>query len=436
MRGRRQSRFDDAFGAELLRLGRAPLLTREGEVLLAQRMAAGWAEAVSALFGTHVAAEDALVLGELLAERKVRTRTLLSIPEEADGDAAGGELVRAEALELLTRVRRLEKRHAALVRERDAAVAGRKSELDARIRRSRAEISRSLARVPFNRRAIERMIRMLRARVEQPGVPEGGPAGWREDLRASQRRVERGLEQSERAKHALVESNVRLVISIAKRHRNHGLSPMDLIQEGCLGLMTAAEKFDHARGYKFSTYASWWIRQAITRAIAEKSRIIRLPSHAALELRQIQRAAAGLGQELGRAPQLAELAARAALPAERVEHLLGSREPISIDAPLGEDGETCMGDLIADDRAPDPSVAVATRVRAARVQSLLSVLSERERRVIELRFGLDGRREHTLEEVGHLFAVTRERIRQIEARALSKLQTATRTETLQELLNG
>lgn len=272
-------------------------------------------------------------------------------------------------------------------------------------------------------------INVLKGRLD--GASEEEKAEIKEEIKTLQRDVDKGAD----AKKRLAEANLRLVVSIAKRYVGRGMLFLDLIQEGNLGLIKAVEKFDYKKGYKFSTYATWWIRQAITRAIADQARTIRIPVHMVETINKLIRVSRQLLQELGREPSPEEIAKEMNMPVERVREILKiSQEPVSFETPIGEEEDSHLGDFIKDDNVPVPADAAAFTLLKEQLEEVLGTLTEREQKVLTLRFGLEDGRARTLEEVGKEFNVTRERIRQIEAKALRKLRHPSRSRKLKDYL--
>ena len=291
------------------------------------------------------------------------------------------------------------------------------------------EISRIPLLSPREERRLARLVQRGRRAARRL---ETGP-----QLNDEQRaRLERAAEAGQRARQKLISANFRLVVSVAKRYAALGVSLPDLIQEGNIGLIRAVERFDHRRGYRLSTYATWWIRQAITRALAEQGRLIRLPVHTYERLNQVAQATHDLAQEMGREPELAEIACRLGLPPAKLESILEqSQQTLSLDMPVGEDHDGHLGDFIVDDSASVPSEATWARLLQEEMQKILTTLSPREDRVLQMRYGLRDGHSYTLDEVGSRFGLTRERIRQIETQALNKLRQPSRSQRLREYLD-
>ena len=261
-------------------------------------------------------------------------------------------------------------------------------------------------------------------------IDAGAPGG-------SERELLRAVQRGERAKSELTQANLRLVVSIAKRYSGRGMQLLDLIQEGNLGLMRAVDKFDHTKGFKFSTYATWWIRQAITRSIADQARTIRIPVHMVEHMNRLTRMRRQMHQELEREPTVDELAAKLQMEPEKVRDLLRiALDPLSLDSPVGEEDESNLGDFIEDSNVDGPADAATRAMLHEAVEQVLGDLSEREQEIVRMRFGLDGAQAKTLEEVGKEFGVTRERIRQIEAKTLAKLRHPQRSQKLREFLEN
>lgn len=468
----------------LREMGVVPLLTREGEVVIAKRIERGQIRTQKSISRSPIAVEALIKLGDDLKRGKASIRDTVSFSEQAElsgEEDKADEYLRwtIEGIDNIAELYSEALKTLANLREEQAKSKGKPTKkllsLKRQTARCRLEISGEMKGLSLTERAKQKLISAIRkvsndirkhekdiqkAEERLEGKPTPDEKKMLQDKIANARReidsveekyhippvevkrclqaIDVGERHTGQAKRELVEANLRLVVSIAKKYTNRGLQFLDLIQEGNIGLMKAVDKFEWRRGYKFSTYATWWIRQAITRAIADQARTIRIPVHMIETINKLIRTSRSLVQELGREPTSEEIAKKMDIPVSKVRKVLKiAQEPISLETPIGEEEDSHLGDFIEDRSIMNPAESVTFSNLREITDEVLATLTPREEKVIKMRFGLGNTgSEHTLEEVGQHFAVTRERIRQIEAKALRKLRHPSRSRKLKAFLEG
>ena len=448
----------DPVGIYLKEIGVFPLLTREGEIEIARKIETGKNEILNGLIKCTMAVSEVVKLGKDLHEGRIRLEDLTNQADNEEIPVKEKENQKRNILNLVGKIRKGMDRIQLLQRKlRHERSKSLKTKIQREIGKKRVEIFDTLKQIDLKERHVKRIVQKLRewnlqiekSRMKQKrrdkkspgslsktGKPLKKEAGLSPNqVKEALKMIERGEDKVGEAKNEFVRANLRLVISIALKHQNRGLPLLDLIQEGNIGLIRSIDKFDYRKGYKFATYATWWIRQGMTRAIAEQSRTIDLPMHVTEFINKLNLISRQLVKETGRESTLEEIAKRMGVSPEKVRKVMKIAErPISLETPMGDEGESRLADFIEDKGAVSPHEAAVGSHLAKWIRRVLSTLNKREEKILRMRFGVGLNREYTLEEVGQEFDITRERIRQLEAKALRKLKNFNRAERLRSFI--
>ena len=472
----------------LMEMGSFSLLTREGEVALAKRIESGQRDVMSVVLNCSIAIKEIIHLGEALRNGRVGIKEVTNEIDEDETSAEEKQLHKKRVLALITKMQKGDEAIRMLEKEQKARKkATSKKKIELQIEKKQSEIFEAFRGIHLKERQINRIIEKLKhwnmwmekasrevrkykealglsvQKAQKPSRLRGRTTRHLKDLgeirkmvrtlrkeigrmeaecglsagqlKQALKAIDAGEVRTREAKSELVKANLRLVISIARRYINRGLHFLDLIQEGNIGLMKAVDKFEYQRGYKFGTYATWWIRQAITRAIADQARTIRIPVHMIEIINKLNRTSRSLVQQMGREPTLEEIAEKMGMSLDKVQKIIKiARKPISLETPMGEEEDSRLEDFIEDKDVVSPQDAAISSSMVSQIQGVLSTLSKREERILRMRFGIGEKHDHTLEEVGQDFKVTRERIRQIEVKALKKLKHYSRARKLKSFI--